>query len=400
MLRVLHAIASLSPRRGGPTVVVRNVMQALRRRGIEVDVATTDDDGAGRRLDVPLDRFVEFDGQRVRYFPCQLSRYSVSWPLLRWLGHHVRDYDVVHTHGLFSFAPLAAAWYARLARVPYVMRPAGVLDSWGMANKSAFVKRTSIRMLEGPLLHAAAAVQFMTELERTRAAELALAMRPVVLPLGFDFGADGGDQLTRTDELDAGARPVILYLSRIHQVKRVDVLLRAFASLPHRDSIVLAIAGEGAAELLDSLQRLAHELGVSASVRWLGFAAGARKRALLARATLFVLPSASENFGIAIAEAMHAELPVIVTQTAGLAEFVKAAGAGIVTDGSVESLTVALSRLLADPSLRHTMGLAGAGAVARELSLDACGSRLDELYRRVVREARMGASAASADVSS
>ncbi|GAC1460297.1 MAG: glycosyltransferase [Steroidobacteraceae bacterium] len=389
MLRVLHVISSVSPLRGGPSVAMHNVMEALRRRGIRVDVVTTDDDGANRRRDVPLDRFVDHCGQRLRYFPRQFARYCASYPMLRWLGRHVGDYDLVHTHGLFSFAPLAAAWHARLAGVPYVMRPAGVLDTWGMTNKSVLIKRTSIRMVEAPLLRAAAAVHFMTELERSRAARLALAMRPVVLPLGFDFGSGAAPAASVADELQAGDRPVILYLSRIHEIKCVDMLLRAFASLPARDRAVLAIAGDGATDLVSGLKRLADELGVGSSVRWLGFAQGARKSALFGRATLFVLPSASENFGIAIAEAMHARLPVIVTQGAGLAELVRTSGAGIVTDGSLDGLRTALAQLLSDASLRHAMGEAGAVAVERELSLEACGARLEALYASLLSAARV-----------
>src|SRR5262249_14890158 len=134
-LRVLHAIASISPARGGPSAAVRATMKALRRRGIHMDVVTTDDDGVGR-MNVRGDDFVSVEGQRVRYFPRQVRRYCLSLPLEHWLRRNVHAYDVVHVHGLFSFAPLAAAWHARRAGVPYVMRPAGVLDSWGMKNKS------------------------------------------------------------------------------------------------------------------------------------------------------------------------------------------------------------------------------------------------------------------------
>jgi glycosyltransferase involved in cell wall biosynthesis len=393
-LRVLHAIASISPLRGGPSVSVRNMMEALRRRGIDVDVVTTDDDGNERRLAVPVDEFQPLNGQRVRYFPRQTTRYCASYPMLSWLSRNVRDYDVVHTHGLFSFAPLAAAWHARAARVPYIMRPAGVLDSWGMKNKSARVKRTSIRLVEGPLLREAAAVHFMTDLERERASHLGLDMRPVVLPIGFDFTRTVDGDATAYDELQAAGKPVILYLSRIHQVKRVDLLLRAYASLPQRSGTLLAIAGEGEPAFVDSLKALATELGVAATVRWLGFAAGARKQRLFSDAALFVLPSASENFGVAVIEAMDAALPVIVTEGAGVADFVKCAGAGIVTDGSLESLQAALARLLTDGALRSAMGQAGRRAVGQELSLDAFGSRLEGIYRSVLNGTALRAAAA------
>ncbi len=392
-LRVLHVIPSISPVRGGPSLAIRNIMRALRRRGVEVDVATTDDDGDARRAAVPLDEFCALHGQRVRYFPRQTRRYSASWPLLRWLRHNVSAYDLVHTHGLFSFAPLTAAWQARAAGVPYIMRPAGVLDSWGLQNKSSRFKMTSIRLLEEPLLRSAAAVHFMTNLERERAAQLGLQMRAVVLPIGFDFGEDGAAPAASGAELQSEGRTVILYLARIHPVKRVDHLLRAYGELSRGDSTVLAIAGDGEAPLVESLKRLADELEVSRTVRWLGFADGARKRSLLSAASIFVLPSASENFGIALLEAMHAAVPVICTRGAGLAEFVHAAGAGFVTDGSIEDLRRALERLLDDPALRESMGRAGRRAVEKELSLDAFGAGLESFYRSVLEREPLRATA-------
>jgi glycosyltransferase involved in cell wall biosynthesis len=315
--------------------------------------------------------------------------------MARWLRRHVRDYDIVHTHGLFSFAPLAAAWHARATRVPYVMRPAGVLDTWGMQNKSRVIKATSVRLVEGPLLRSAAAVHFMTQLEETRAATLSLPIRPVILPLGFELNSANDKVVQPIDDLNIGTKRVILYLARIHPVKCVDMLLRAYASLPNRASTVLLIAGDGDPQLVASLKQLAAELGLAESVRWLGFATGARKRALLALARFFVLPSASENFGVAVVEAMDAELPVIVTRGCGLADFVAKARAGLVTDGTVEGLRAALAQMLADDHFARAMGAAGRQAVGRELSLDAFGNRLESLYRGILANHSAGTAAVS-----
>ncbi|HUN71584.1 MAG TPA: glycosyltransferase [Steroidobacteraceae bacterium] len=384
-LRVLHVISSMSRLRGGPSVSLHNMLKALARRGVTAEVAATDDDGRNARLHVPLDRFVEDEGQRVRYFPRQTAKYEFSAPMLRWLRVHIREYDVVHTHGLFGFAPLAAAWCARGAGVPYIMRPAGVLDTWGLKNKSRFVKALSLRLVEGPLLSSAAAVHFTTPLEQARAADLALPIRPVVLPTGMDLDAPAQEALpppAAPPVLDG--KRVILYLARIHPVKRVDVLLRAYAALNAGQSTALVIAGDGDAALVESLKRLAGELGLGDSVHWVGFAEGALKRWLLARAALLVLPSASENFGMAVVEAMNAGRPVVVTTGCGLADFVTRHGAGIVIDGSVEALRAALAGLLGNEDRRLAMGAAGRAAAQRELSLDAFGARLESLYRSVL----------------
>jgi glycosyltransferase involved in cell wall biosynthesis len=383
-LRVLHAISSVSRLRGGPSVSVYNMLKALRRRGIAVDLVTTDDDGGRARLDVPLERLVEFEGQSMRFFPRQTVKYGFSAPMLRWLHAHIAEYDIVHTHGLFGWAPLAAAWCARAARVPYVMRPAGVLDTWGMRNKSRLVKALSVRLIEGPLLRAAAAVHFTTPLEQARAMELALRIRGVVLPTGAEIEPLPAEFSAPAESPNVGDKRVILYLARIHPIKRIDVLLRSYAALENRHATTLVIAGDGDAVLLGRLKQLAADLGLEGDVHWVGFAQGALKHWLLSRASLFVLPSDSENFGIAVVEAMGASLPVIVTRGCGLAEFVARHGAGIVTDGTVAELRAALSELLADPERLRAMGRAGEQAARRELSLEAFGARLEYLYRSVI----------------
>lgn len=364
-------------------------MKALGVRGITADVATTDDDGDRKRLDLSHDDCARLDGQCVRYFPRQSLAYTVSYPLERWLRRNVRNYDLVHTHGLFSFPPVIAAWCAKRAGIPCVMAPHGVLDSWGIKNKSTLIKSTSIRLVEGPLLRAAAAVHFMSELEASRAGELGISLRPAVLPLGFEFDT-ASDEAPPPGEGAGirGGKPTILYLSRIHPVKRLDVLLRAFAGMRERQTVELAIAGDGEPSLVASLKRLSSELGLEGQVRWLGFAAGGLKRWLFSHATVFVLPSASENFGVAIVEAMHAGVPVVVTRGAGLAKLVDTTRAGLVTDESVEGLRSALEQLLADAELRQSMAEAGRRAAAQEFSLEAFGARLENLYRSVLADSR------------
>jgi glycosyltransferase involved in cell wall biosynthesis len=383
-LRVLHVISSVSRLRGGPSVTVQNMLKALGRRGVTVEAAATDDDGGPERLDVPLDRFADFEGQRVRFFPRQTRKYAFSAPMRDWLCANIRNYHIIHTHELFTFAPLAAARLARTARIPYVMTPHGSLDTWGMRNKSRLIKATSIRVIEGPLLAAAAAVNFMTALEQARAARHGLSFRPLVLPVGIiDPDEPQGGAIEPIDPLAGDRRRMLLFLARIHPIKCADVLLRAFAGLEDRECI-LVIAGGGDASLVDSLRHLAGELGIAERVKWVGFTGGAGKRWLLARATLFALPSASENYGIAAVEAMHAGLPVIVTAGCGLADFVSRHGTGIVTDGSVASLRTAIAVLLANNELARGMGEAGRRAARQELSLDTFGERLESSYRQLL----------------
>jgi len=125
--------------------------QGLVNHGVAVDIATTDDNGTGR-LAVPFGQPVVEDGVTYRYFRRQVGFYTVSWPLSRWLAVHVEDYDVLHIHALFSFSATAGAFWAARRGVPYLVRPLGVLNTWGLRNQHPLLKELSLRLIERRVL--------------------------------------------------------------------------------------------------------------------------------------------------------------------------------------------------------------------------------------------------------
>jgi glycosyltransferase involved in cell wall biosynthesis len=218
-----------------------------------------------------------------------------------------------------------------------------------------------------------------------------VCVRPVILPLGLDLEPSvqpSADSRLATELRDVSERPTVLYLSRIAPKKCLDVLLRAFAlTVAEHPTATLLIAGDGPPELVAGYQRVAVDLGLSSGqVRWLGFVQGADKHWLLRHASLFVLPSKSENFGVAAAEAIAAGLPVVLTRGVALAELTDEARCGIVTGGTADETHRAMSMLLGNAEMRSEMGLAGRRFAAEFLSLDAFGKRLEELYHQVIAE--------------
>jgi glycosyltransferase involved in cell wall biosynthesis len=398
---------------------MRLTERALREQGIEVETLTTDDDGPGahngKKLGVPLKE----RGVVRRYFRKRLEFYKVSPGLAGWVNRHVEDYDLVHIHALFSFSSVAAAWAARSAGVPYVVRPLGTLNRYGVEKRRPWLKRLSLKFIEGPILRHAAAVHFTAEAEQKEAESLGIPMKSVVIPLGVEAEALGttavaGSQtgnafLAQYPQL-AGTR-ILLYMSRLDPKKNVEGLLKAFsllgkpdpanppssmgrmvwesgASYTANNDVVLVIAGEGAPSYVAGLHNLARELGLGERVLWVGQIAGEVKAGALAAARVFVLPSFSENFGIAAAEALLAGLPCVLGRGVAIAAEVAEAGAGLSVSPQPEAIAEALRTLLDDEALRAEMGRKAAALAEERYSLEAMGKRLVALYERIVNSER------------
>jgi glycosyltransferase involved in cell wall biosynthesis len=388
-LRVLHVIPSIAEVHGGPSVAVAAMAGAIASRGLCVTVATTDDAGPGHRMSradqaAQHARFKAL-GVRLAFARKETEFYKVSIGLARWLGRHVGDYDVVHIHALFSFASIAAARIARRGGVPYVVRPLGVLDRYGMTRRRPALKGMSYAVLDGPALRGAAAVHFTSTAEREAASRLVDPVRAVVIPLGV-AAPDRADPSSLLHEIAVPeGRPRLLFLSRLDPKKNLEGLLRAIAVLVHGDRRpLLLIAGGGDADYVSGLRRLAKELGVADSIAWLGPVAGSRKDAAWAAADLFVLPSHSENFGIAAAEAMLAGLPCVLGEGVAMAVEASAAGAAVLTSAEPCDIADRIDALLGDRAEAAAIGARARSYAGDHFTTEIMGERLEALYRQVV----------------
>ncbi|MEP6714498.1 MAG: glycosyltransferase [Terriglobia bacterium] len=375
-LRVLHVIPSVAPQRGGPSFVIRAIARGLTEQGVVVDVVTTNDNGTGVH-DVELYRPLVEDGASYRYFPRQTRFYACSWPLAAWLWKHVRDYDLVHVHALFSFSSTVAAIVARMRGVPYIVRPLGILNRWGMKNRRPFLKRLSFNACEKQILRNANAVQFTTELERLEAADLG-ACRPAVIPNPVEW------QEVVPHMRSAGGSPVFLFLSRIDEKKGLDLLLESF-SIVRREMPAsrLVIAGEGPPPLVASLHALAERHGIQDSVTWAGFVEGESKKRVLAEADIFVLSSYSENFGVSVVEAMAAGLPVVITDQVGIHPEITRAKAGMVARCNAQDFADAMLAVGRNPGSWQAMCSSGRVVANEKFSVAAVSHSLIELYLSV-----------------
>jgi glycosyltransferase involved in cell wall biosynthesis len=174
----------------------------------------------------------------------------------------------------------------------------------------------------------------------------------------------------------------VLFLGRLHPIKRVDLLIDAFALVRvRRPDAHLVIAGPDETGLRPALESRAGD--AAGATIWLGEVDRQRARSLLAAASALVMCSDSESFGMSVVEAMDAGVPVVVTRTCPWSE-VEQHGAGFWVDQRPDAMADALVRILERPDLAHEMGARGRALVAARYGWDAVAQSLTAHYAELV----------------
>lgn len=361
-LKILQIVPSISLVYGGPSQMVRGFSQALADTGAEVTVATTDANGDVDEapLDVPLAAPVPQDGYTVWHFRCSpFRRYKFSVGLLHWLWHHASDYDVAHVHALFSPVSSLAATVLRWRGVPYLLRPLGTLDPADLQKKKQ-LKQLYATVLERPNLAGAAGIHFTTAQEAAVSERFGTATPAVVLPLGVNPLAAPTAPVDIRDRFGiASDRPIILFMSRLDPKKGLDLLIPAMETL-QREGVDFHLLMCGANPQDRQYEQAIHAQvsasPLAAQATLTGFVSGDLKAALLQAADLFVLPSYYENFGIAVAEAMIAGLPVVISNQVHIWADIERSRSGWICECTRASVTAQLKTALASAAVRIERG--------------------------------------------
>ncbi len=364
--------------------------EALNRLGgVTAEVATTDADGPER-----------YDPKNWRAANTQLhlfardgsERYKSSTDLEEWLRARVADYDVVETHGLWSFPAYAARRAAIKQAKPLVIRPCGMLSDYTWTRKP-LLKYTYWCVRERANVRAAAAFHCTSEGEaaEVRKHRAARGLIHVILN-GVDKAAwtelNNPTELRRICGSQAENMPIVLFLSRLHPKKGLtDFLLPALASSTPR--AFLAVVGgpdENAPGYMDEIRNAVRHHDLANRVAFLGPVAASRRWAMFDGADAFALPSHSENFGIVVAEAMARGCPVLVTDGVQSSEHVERAQAGIVTRAETAGVAEGLTKILGGD--RAAYGERGRAYARDHFDWDRIAGQLLDLYRELQRTER------------
>lgn len=388
-MKILHVIASVAPRYGGPSKMVLELCKALGDRNHEVYIFTTNIDG-DKNLDVPVDQYIQMDGFTIRYFPVQSPRrFTFSLPIFKAFKKKIYNFDIVHIHSLYLFHNLIAGYYCRKYHIPYLIRPHGILDPF-LQKRHPVRKKVYNFLIEKRNLNNASAIHYTTNEEMELAKPLNIKASSIVVPNGLDISAFSklpayGSFKRKYPALEN--KKIILFFSRINFKKGMDILVKAFGKVTRaRDDIYLVVVGPDNEGYGKKVNKWLEDEGVLNKTLFTGMLLGEEKMAVLTDSDLFVLPSYSENFGIVVAEAMACGLPVVISNKVNIWQEVKQAGAGIVTDCDSDQVADAILKILDDPTRAKEMGEKGKQLVKSQYAWDQVAEKMIETYQNIITE--------------
>jgi glycosyltransferase involved in cell wall biosynthesis len=377
-VRVLHTYPFLGAEKGGIAACVPDLLKECCRQGVEADLVSQSWNG-----DDPLGAFpsdITFRAVRTK----DTSGFGYSRKLRKVLKERAIQSDVIHSHGLWMYMDYLSSRTASSFGRPHVISAHGSFEPWALA-RSAWKKNLVRFLFADRSLERAACLHALCRPEAENIRALGYKSPIAVIPNGID-PADfmelppKGTLAEKFPQLE-GCK-LILFLSRIHPKKGLLHLAAAWGTLAERfPEWHLVVAGPDEVGHRTEIEKALAAHGVAHRTTLTGMVTGRCKLAVLASADVFVLPSFSEGFSMAVLEAMACGLPVLLTPGCNFPEAV-AAGAALEIEPDVQSTAAGLQQLMEMTNhQRQEMGERGRELVNSRYTWSRVARKMIELYK-------------------
>lgn len=386
-MNILHVITTLDPDHGGPPAVVLRLGAAQATLGHRVAIAAYHNADANDRIARSLTPIPGVERLEFVNIP-------MGTPLERFIGRAARasirpllpNLDILHLHGVWDTILRVAASEARRHNIPYALAPHGMLDPWclGATPFKRLKKHAALLLSYRSMLNNARFLHVLNRDERDLLLPLGLKPPGEVIPNGVfmeEFQTLPARSAFAQHRPALRNRRYILFLSRLHQKKGLDILAPAFARLASAlPDVDLVVAGpDGGARA--AFERQIASLGIAERVHLTGPLYAQEKLAALVGADAFVLPSRQEGFSMAITEALACRTPCVISRECHFPE-VAESNSGFVVELRPDEIAAALQRVLNDDALRAAMGDRGRDLVQTRFTWQAIARSSLDAYAR------------------
>ncbi len=375
-MKILQVIPFFAPSFGGSVIIPYHLSHWLSKEGHEVTIITTD-------YKYDSDYIQSLENVEVIPFKlvANLGMFLYSPEMKRWLRANISKYDVVHLHNFRSYQNNIVCKYAKEFDVPYVVQPHGSLPQ--IVEKKGLKQFYDLVWGNNILKHASMIIAVSkNEVEQFRRVGI-LDEKITMIPNGVNYISSlflpPAGQFR--EHYGIHEKHIILYVGRLHKIKGIDFLIRAFHMFVQSwrgDDVVLIIVGpdDGYRPVLDDL---VEQLGLANKVKFLGYISPLA--AVYRDADVLVYPSVYEIFGLVPFEALLCGTPAIVTDDCGCGEIVKEAECGyLVHYGDVTGLSDALKFALEHPDVDRRMVEIGRRYIKEHLTWDNVVKQVEEIY--------------------
>ena len=385
-MKILFVIPALGSVYGGPSQCVLDLAQVLGDRGIELDIVTTTANGA-TQLNVPTHVWIKEKSYRIQYFSYwNLLDYKFSWSLTHWLFQHIADYDLVHTHAIFSYPVLPAHWACQLQKIPYLMTPHGMLEPWALAYKS-WKKSLYFNLVEKSCLEQARAIQMLASTEEKSIQRFELKTPLIIVPNGIhqkDFQILPDPEIFYQQFPETRHKKLILFLGRIDPKKGLDLLAIAFEKVHTQfPQTHLIIAGPDNINFSQTVKQYFIKINCLNSVTFTGMLTGTLKYAALAASDLYVAPSYSEGFSVSVLEGMASGMPCIITTGCNFPE-AAIENVALVVNIDAQAITEALLTCLENLWEAKEMGDRARQFVFQNYTWNNIAYKMEQIYSKIL----------------
>ena len=352
-IKFLHVINSMDPSTGGPCQGIRNIDKASREFGISREVVS---------LDEPTASFIGMDSFPIHALGPGKGPWQYSAKLIPWLNENLTRFDVIIVNGLWLYHSYAAWKVMRNLKkngreqssLPKIFAmPHGMLDPWFQKAKGRELKALRNwlywKLIENKVVNDVDGLLFTCETELLLARTTFTPYHPkreINVGYGIEepsFFSNSMQEAFIVKCPEVRDQPFLLFLSRIHYKKGVDLLVNAYAELVQErletgaDILKLVIAGPG----LDTpygktiLNQVARNPQLKDRIFFTGMLTGDAKWGAINSSEAFILPSHQENFGIAVVEAMSYGKPVLISNQVNIWREIESGGGGMVAENSL-----------------------------------------------------------------
>nr|WP_294930710.1 glycosyltransferase [uncultured Flavobacterium sp.] len=332
--KILRVISSMHPSNGGPCQGIRNAIPYFQKAGITTEVVCMDDENSDYSI---TDNFTVYKVGKGK------TSYQYQSKLLQWLKNNILNYDFIIVHGLWQYHNFAVYKTIQLLKeqnlkIPKVIiMPHGMLDPY--FQKAADRKWKALRnalvwsFVEKKCINQADVVFFTCEEELRLAATTFKTYKPKkVFNVGYGIQKPPENKESLKEDFyksypEIKNKRYLLFLSRIHEKKGVDLLINAYNELfqKNKDLPDLVIAGPIASDYAQEMIKLSSH---NPKIHFPGMLTGNAKWGAFYNCEAYLLPSHQENFGIAIVEAMACNKPVLITKNVNIWKEVHKGGGG------------------------------------------------------------------------